>query len=178
MISQQGDDTVIEIGPDRILLEGVATSSLKATNFAFFSAVAGTRGPDVLTGSAASDQLDAGSGNDDVRAADGDDRIIAGEGNDAFNGGGGNDTIIFSGLRASYAVSIISTLKPGCATRAPAEMVRIPFSRSSGCNLLMAVSRFLKSFRYGRPSPEPPPLIFCTEPMARTRSAGLTAMTR
>ncbi|MGO4843744.1 hypothetical protein AB4144_66850, partial [Rhizobiaceae sp. 2RAB30] len=51
-----------------------------------------------LTGSAFADTITGGSGND---------TIVGGAGNDVIDGGGGTgDTVVFSGARADYSVSL------------------------------------------------------------------------
>ncbi|WP_247494389.1 M10 family metallopeptidase C-terminal domain-containing protein [Bradyrhizobium sp. 164] len=60
----------------------------------------GGSGNDTIAGNAIANALNGGSGND---------TIIGGAGNDAINGSSGTDTAVYSGSRASYAVSYNAT---------------------------------------------------------------------
>jgi Ca2+-binding RTX toxin-like protein len=53
--------------------------------------IAATKGPNVITGSAANNSLDGGPGTDTINGGDGDDFISGGDGPDTLNGGEDND---------------------------------------------------------------------------------------
>ncbi len=73
------------------------------------SAQIGTRGADILEGTAANDHLRALGGDDQVTGLGGDDVLIGGDGSDSLDGGSGNDTIR-AGEDASSAGSPVPTL--------------------------------------------------------------------
>ncbi|MEJ1161702.1 beta strand repeat-containing protein [Prosthecomicrobium sp. N25] len=66
----------------------------------------GYGGIDQLNGGNGADTLDGGDGNDLFDGGAGNDILIGGGGNDVLNGGADSDTVVFSGNRADYVVSM------------------------------------------------------------------------
>lgn len=68
----------------------------------------GYNGNDSLFGNAGNDTLNGGNGSDNLQGGVGDDALRGGAGNDLIDGGDGHDTLIFSGQRADYDVSVVN----------------------------------------------------------------------
>jgi len=68
----------------------------------------GGDGNDTLAGGLGNDSLTGGAGNDTLYGGIGDDTLVGGAGNDVIDGGNGTDRAVFSGLRATYTITMIA----------------------------------------------------------------------
>ena len=66
----------------------------------------GGAGDDQLTGGDGDDILDGGEGHDVLLGGAGNDRLIGGGGNDVIDGGDGIDTVVLSGERTNYEITL------------------------------------------------------------------------
>lgn len=66
----------------------------------------GGDGDDQLDGGEGNDTLEGGAGNDVLLGGAGDDRLIGGPGNDVIDGGDGIDTVVLSGERTHYEITL------------------------------------------------------------------------
>ena len=67
--------------------------------------LSGTSANDTLVGSVGSDTVLGAAGNDSLLGGAGKDSLTGGAGNDTIDGGAGLDTAVFSGTRASHAIT-------------------------------------------------------------------------
>ncbi|WP_317279148.1 beta strand repeat-containing protein, partial [Kordiimonas aquimaris] len=100
-ITQVGSDTKIADGSgNTITLQGIASSSISASDFAFeeivIAPIVGTDGNDTIIGTAGDDIIEGRGGNDNLSGGAGDDTFLIGIGSgyDKFDGGAGNDQIL------------------------------------------------------------------------------------
>lgn len=115
-ITDNGSDATISFnGADLLVLNGVTTAALSASDFIFADTQDGTSAADTLTGTEAferiqgldgadtisglggNDVLSGGAGSDVILAGDGDDTIDAGTGGDRLFGGDGADSLSATG---------------------------------------------------------------------------------
>jgi Ca2+-binding RTX toxin-like protein len=101
--SQQGSNTVISLAGGTLTLQGVAMSSLTASDFLF----AQPAGNGTINGTSGNDWLEGGSGNDTLHG---------GGGSDYLNGGGGVNTALYDGAYLQYALTLGS---PATVTGGP-----------------------------------------------------------
>ena len=69
--------------------------------------VRGFGGNDNISGSLGADILRGNDGDDTINGNEGNDTISGGWGNDLIDGGDGSDTLVFSGIRAAYDLSVV-----------------------------------------------------------------------
>lgn len=111
-LEQRGADVILRVGLQRIVLENVQISDLRATNFsgmlpgtaAAYSGgnmfgsnwgeqIWGSRGGDHIYGGAGGDVLYGGEGNDVLHGESGNDEFTGGAGDDLIYGGAGDDEV-------------------------------------------------------------------------------------
>jgi Ca2+-binding RTX toxin-like protein len=94
----------------------------------------GTSANDTLVGSVGSDTVLGAAGNDSLLGGAGKDSLAGGAGNDTIDGGAGLDTAVFSGTRASHAIT--------ATTNASANVKDLSVSSTaSGVDTLSLVER-------------------------------------
>jgi len=96
--------------------------------------LSGTSANDTLVGSVGSDTVLGAAGNDSLLGGAGKDSLTGGAGNDTIDGGAGLDTAVFSGTRASHAIT--------ATTNASANVKDLSVSSTaSGVDTLSLVER-------------------------------------
>jgi Ca2+-binding RTX toxin-like protein len=68
--------------------------------------IIGRAGNDAIDGGAGADTIFGGDGNDTIAGKAGNDTITGGAGNDAIDGGADTDTVVFSGARSNYKITL------------------------------------------------------------------------
>jgi len=79
---------------EEVVLQGSASTKLKATGNAMANQMTGDDGANVLSGGAGNDTLAGGLGRDTLTGGTGNDSLDGGDANDKLDGGAGNDTLL------------------------------------------------------------------------------------
>ncbi|MCB5208260.1 matrixin family metalloprotease [Methylovorus mays] len=79
---------------EEVVLQGSASTKLKATGNAMANQMTGDDGANVLSGGAGNDTLAGGLGRDTLSGGAGNDSLDGGDANDKLDGGAGNDTLL------------------------------------------------------------------------------------
>lgn len=132
-ISQEGDDTEIDLGGGQtLILLGVTAASLGAGDFTFHTVppIEGTSGNDNLTGTSGEDTILEYAGNDTLSGLAANDVLDGGDGNDTLKGGAGNDTLdggndTDTADYSSAAAGVTASLASGTASN-DGDSTRIP----------------------------------------------------
>ncbi|MFB2551546.1 hypothetical protein [Ensifer soli] len=89
-----------------LLNPGSNTGDAAGDTFSEVENIIGSRRGDVLRGNNGDNVIDGGLGRDTIEGRDGNDTFIAGNGNDSFDGGNGADTLVLSGNKSDYQITV------------------------------------------------------------------------
>lgn len=78
-----------------------------------FENAVGSKGDNIITGSAVANYLDGNDGNDNIVGGAGDDTIAGGSGDDTLDGGSGNDTVVYSYAAVDFDINLSTGLAAG-----------------------------------------------------------------
>lgn len=111
-LNSAGDDklttveTINATNAGGILNLATQTEGFTITGGASALTLTGSTGEDTITTGSADDTITGGNGNDIINAGGGDDTATGGSGNDTIDGGLGTNTLILSGNRTDYSITL------------------------------------------------------------------------